>query len=142
MSVFGAYIDYLIVANHVEVSGGLMYVNGAGWVELKRPANQPNHINSFGVGVSICIPWGETNQPHELTIRLENEDGGVLANIETGLTMGRPATIGVGSDQHAVAGVMFNLVFPAEGLYRVTALLNKTGEKHWAFHVRDVPTGG
>ncbi len=142
MKVFATTIDYLILANHVEVANGLLYISGAGWSELARPANQPNHINNFGVGVSVCVPWNETNQPHDLSIRLENEDGTVvLANIDAQLNMGRPATLSAGSDQHAVVGIMFNAVFPSAGTYRVTAQIDKAGDiKRWDFQVRDMNT--
>ncbi len=97
MAVFTTTIDYLILANHVEVANGLLFISGAGWSELTRPSNQPNPISNFGVGISVCVPWGETNQPHDLTIRLVNEDETiVLISVEAQLNMGRPATLSAG----------------------------------------------
>jgi hypothetical protein len=136
MKEYKASIDYLILANHVEAVNGLLYINGAGWTDHVRPANQQSN---FGVGVSICIPWHETNQPHDLIIRVENEDGTtVLANVEAQLNIGRPPTLPPGTEQHAAIGMTVSTIFPSAGNYQVVAQIDKEGDfKRWAFRVHD-----
>ncbi len=138
MDGFTTFIDYLFVANHVEVVNGLFYVSGGGWSDLPRQPNQPNH---FGIGLSLCIPWNETNQPHDLSVLLENEDSTVIVKAEMQVNIGRPPTIPQGSDQHVAIGMMLNTVFPAAGGYRVIAQVDQNEDvKRWAFRVNDMKT--
>jgi hypothetical protein len=136
MEDFVTTIDYLFVADHVEVVNGKLYVNGGGWSDITR---LPNQLSHFGIGLSLCIPWNETNQPHDLLVRLENEDSNQeLAKAEMQINVGRPPTLPKGSDQHLAIGMMLSTVFPSAGGYRVTAEVDQNQQmKHWAFRVHD-----
>lgn len=136
-------IDYVILANHVEAVNGLLYISGGGWTDLHRliqPNGQPP-VNHFGVGVSVRIPWTQTNQPHRLAVRVEDEDAAVVVvRVDAQLNVGRPATIPQGADQHAVIGIGVETAFPKPGGYRVIAVLDdELDTRTWAFRVHDVP---
>lgn len=137
-----ATIEFLLLANHVEVQNGLLYASGAGWSDIFRPSSgqegqvPPNH---FGIGASISIPWEETNQPHRLTISIQRtEDEVELARIETDIEVGRPPGLVTGTEQRAVFGIGADVTFTDQGTYRVMA---EVGEdvRSVAFRVRDFP---
>jgi len=130
----------LLLANHVEVQGGLLYASGVGWADLYRqPVSEgqfaPNH---FGIGVSVLIPWDETNHPHHLTIQIGLEDGQVISRVETDVEVGRPPGLSTGADQRVLLGVGVDTIFPTQGTYQVVA---EVGEDlhSISFRVHDQP---
>ena len=73
-----AEVEFVILANHAEAHNGLLYLSGAGWNDAAlgfttEGTSTPLH---FGVGVSVLVPWTETNRKHHLQVRMEHEDGG------------------------------------------------------------------
>ncbi len=136
-------IEFVLLANHVENVHGLLYVSGGGWTDSRRPvapgaSPPPTHL---GIALSVAVPWHETNQPHTLTIQIENDDATtVVAAIEAQINVGRPPNLPPGADQHMMMGLPLDLVFPSAGGYRVVARLDDAGDvKTWAFRVHDVP---
>ncbi len=134
-------IELLILANHVESVNGLLYISGGGWTEHHRriqPGGTPP-VSHFGVGVSVLIPWHETNEPHRLAILIENEDATtIVAKVDAALNVGRPPALPPGTAQHAVIGLSVETVFPGPGGYRVVARLDEDKDvKRWPFRVHD-----
>src|ERR1041385_7911341 len=110
-----ASIENLILANHVEAINGLLYVHGGGFTDINRvvPEGQPALVH-LGIGVTILVPWTETNRPYHLGIWVEPEDGGQqLFAVDSDIEAGRPAGIPEGSDIRAVIGLAGEVVFPA-----------------------------
>ena len=123
-----ATVEYLLLANHVEVQNGLLYVSGGGWANLYRgqlAPEAPPPVNYFGIGASVLIPWDETNQLHHLVIRIERDDEQELARIETDMEVGRPPGLPSGADQRIAVGFGVNLAFPEEGGYRAVAQIDE-----------------
>ncbi len=133
-------LDFLLVANHVEVINGLIYVSGGGWTEHRRPVTpQGPALSHLGIGVSVLVPWTATNQPHTLKIVIEDEDAAPLLNIDGQINVGRPSTLPAGSEQSVLLGFPLNILFPHAGTYRAVASVDEGGEtKHWTFRVFDV----
>lgn len=135
-------IEFLIIANHVEAVNGLLYISGGGWTDHYRPASgqgQP-FLSRFGVGVSVLVPWNETNRQHRVTVDVEDHDSTmVLAHTDAQFTVGRPPTLPQGGEQHMVLGIAMALVFPKAGGYRVVARLDTNETRRWPFRVHDVP---
>jgi len=133
-------IDVLIVANHAEAVNGLLYISGGGWTDLHRQivagAAPSSH---FGIGVSVRIPWHETNQPHRFLLDVQNEDATVtVAHAEGSINVGRPPQLPPGALQHAVLAINVDAVFPAPGGYRVVATVDGgQGQVTWPFRVHD-----
>ena len=134
-------IELLILANHVEAINGLLYVSGGGWTDhfrVKTPTGAATQ-SYLGIGVSILVPWNETNQRHQLAIRIENEDATAnVAQIGAEFNVGRLPTATVGAVQHAVVAVPMALVFPAAGGYRIVAELDNGDRRQWSFRVHDI----
>lgn len=137
-------IDYLILANHVEAINGLLYISGGGWTDHYRQIapNGQIPISHIGIGLSVMIPWNETNKPHRLTVTIEDEDGQSLLTAEAQMSIGRPPKLSPGTEQHAVLSMPLNLVFPHPGGYRIVVRLGDGEDaevRTWAFQVHDMP---
>jgi hypothetical protein len=133
-----AEFDLVILANHAEAHNGLLYLSGAGWnnANLAFTPEGPSTPFHFGIGISVLIPWTETNQPHQLEMWLEHEDGGEpLMRLEAELEVGRPPGIQHGTDQRAVMAVNVITVFPRPAGYRVVATLNGSQPRGVSFRV-------
>jgi hypothetical protein len=139
-----AEIEMLTLANHAEAHNGLLYLSGAGWdiaVLPFAPGGQsvPFH---FGIGVSVLVPWTETNRPRRLELRIEHEDGGEpIVRIEGQIQVGRPVGIHEGADQRAVLAVGGETQFPRPGGYRLVATLNQRS-RTYSFQVRNAAEEG
>lgn len=138
-------IDVLILANHAEAINGLLYISGGGWTELHRQIHggrvPPSH---FGIGISVRIPWNETNQPHTFLLEIQNDDATVqIARAEGEVNVGRPPQLVPGSVQHAVLAMNVDTVFPAPGGYRLIVTVDEgKAVGTWPFRVHDVHTAG
>lgn len=143
-----ATIDFLFLARHAEAANGLLTVVGGACTELKRSIGSDKSVplSHFGIAVSIAIPWTETNKPHNLRIRIVNEDE--TETLVHGGThqfnIGRPPTIAPGTVQHVVLGIGADVIFPCAGGYCAIAELDagttntEADIRKWAFTVRDV----
>jgi hypothetical protein len=134
-------VDFLIVANHAEVVNGLLYLSGGGWTDHHRivRTNQPPPISHLGVGVSVVVPWTETNRPHMLTVGLEDQDGSPIMTLQANFKVGRPPQLPEGAEQPILLAFPLDLAFPHTGEYRVIAHTDQEDEnKHWNFRVYDV----
>ena len=132
-------IETLILANHAEAQNGLLYLSGGGWDRLTRryPAGGQPKPHSFGIGVTVNVPWSEANRKHRLELWIEDEDGGKpLMQVDGELEVGRPPGVPEGSDRRAVLAVEALMTFPHPGGYR---LVGRVGgkEKSYAFFVVD-----
>lgn len=120
-------IEYVTMANHVEAINGLLYMQGAGWTELRPPADPEGRLGlaHFGIGVSVLVGWNDTNQRFPVVLTITHEDGGEpLVRVEGQIEQGRPAGLPPGSDLRSVIGLGADVQFPQPGGYvvRVTLL--------------------
>lgn len=140
-----AKIDVLILANHAEAINGLLYLSGGGWTDTHRQIRGGIvPTNHFGIGISVRVPWHETNQPHKFVLEVQNEDATVtIMRADGDINIGRPSQLAPGDIQHAVLAINVDTVFPAPGGYRVIATIN--GDKSvatWPFRVHDTHIPG
>jgi hypothetical protein len=135
-------IDYIILANHAEAVNGMLNLLGGGWTDLNRPipADGSIPLSHFGIAVSVCIPWTETNRPHRFGLRIVDEDeSATLVQVETQFTTGRPPTISEGSEQHWVVALNADVMFPKTGGYvAITEVDNGAHQRRWPFRVHDI----
>jgi hypothetical protein len=120
-------IEYVTMANHVEAINGLLYMQGAGWTEVRPPSDAEGRLGPahFGIGVSVLVGWNDTNQQFPVVLTITHEDGGEpLVRIEGQIEQGRPAGLPPGSDLRSVIGLGADVQFPQPGGYvvRVTLL--------------------
>lgn len=136
-------IELFMLANHAEAINGLLYISGGAWTEHFRMVapGVPVAQSQLAIAVSILVPWNETNQPHRLTIRVENEDAtSSLAQIDAQFNVGRGPTLQQGAVQHAALAVPVAVMFPAPGGYRLVADLDGGVDmRTWSFRVYDIP---
>ena len=129
----------LTLANHAEVQNGLLYLSGAGWDTVTRSYQQgkkprPQH---FSIALSVLVPWMETNQPHRVVIRVEDEDGqNQLMEATANIEVGRPPGKVPGSDSRSPLVVSGIVHFPKPGGYRVRATLGDE-QRDYSFRVID-----
>ena len=62
------------LAESVAVAGGRLFVQGAGWANLRVPA-LPAHPGRIGAGVILRVPLDRAGEEIPLVLRLEGPDG-------------------------------------------------------------------
>lgn len=145
MQLETTHIEALILANHAEAINGLLYLSGGGWTDVHRQIQggiKPS--NHFGIGLSIRVPWHETNENHRFTLDVQNEDATVvLVHAEGDINVGRPPQLHRGDVQHALFAINVDTTFPSPGGYEVVATVDGKSKATWPFRVHDrhVPDG-
>ncbi|HET9690229.1 MAG TPA: hypothetical protein VFP61_03695 [Acidimicrobiales bacterium] len=66
----------VLLCDFAEVSGGKLFVTGAGISLVASPAPQPPYVVNVCLAILVQIPWTETDQEHQLTVELVSEAGG------------------------------------------------------------------
>jgi hypothetical protein len=121
-------IEYVTLANHAEALNGLLYLQGAGWTDM-RPAQDDQGnlaIVHFGIGLSVLVGWNETNQRFPLLLELTHEDGGEsLIRAEGQVEQGRPPGTTPGQDLRSVLAVNADVQFPRVGGYELRATMGE-----------------
>lgn len=116
-------VEWLILADSAQVVGNKLYLLGGGWDVLTVNSSFP-FLQRCAVAASFKIPWSETNQPHDVAITLEDEDGHELLNIAGQVEVGRPAGLPVGQPQRAQLAGDALVNFERPGTYVVKASIN------------------
>ena len=117
-------IENLMVANHAEAIGGLLYVSG-GWTEHWRGTGNPDGTfppSHLGIALTILTGWTETNRRYPVRIAVEPEDGGdEVIHVEGEMESGRPPRVPEGIDLRSAIAVNAEVGLPHAGGYRVVA---------------------
>lgn len=135
-----AEIEFMTLANHAEAHNGLLYLSGAGWTDahVQFMGDSPSVAFHFGAGVSVLIPWTQTNRPLMFELRVEHEDGGeAIIQLGGELQVGRPVGVPEGIDQRAVFAISGELQFPRPGGYRLVGVLNGRPTRTVPFRVHN-----
>lgn len=134
-------IANLILANHAEAINGLLYISGGGWSDHHRAIapDGPPPVSHMGLGLSIAVPWNETNRDHTLHIQLEDDDATtIMMQADMRFNVGRPPQLPPGAEQHAVVAIPLDIIFPHQGGYRFVLTLDGEGDvRAWTFRVHD-----
>ena len=126
-------VDFLVLADHAEVLDGKVYMMGGAWDRIH--VNDINVPVSLSIVVGVIIPWGLTNEPHQLQIRMEDADGNrVLPDAEITINMGRPATATKGQTFRAIAALNTHLTLHKFGAYCLVASVAGYREKRATFY--------
>lgn len=136
-------IETLILANHVDLAEGRLFISGGGWTIFNRIV-APGGISMashFGAAIVVAVPWHQTNLTHILTIELRDEDAKIITNTQIPVNVGRPAGLRHGTIQHANTAWSVSTAFPHPGGYEVVARIEglEGSERRWTFQVQDVP---
>jgi hypothetical protein len=118
----------MLLCDAAEEVGGKLYVMGGGWTHLLTP-NQPMNM---ALGVVVAVPWDRTNERHDLTVGLVDEDGepvqigGQVVRTGGQMAVGRPLGVKPGSAINAVMAFKFNGVVLDVGGYVWELRVGKT----------------
>ncbi len=111
-------IEFLVIADAVEAVNGKLYMLGGGWDQLRQPV-YPSPIQ-MGIAIAVKVPWGETNQKHQLTVSIADEDGKpVVPAIGGEVEVGRPAGMRDGITQRALLAINASFALQRPGRYEV-----------------------
>jgi len=91
-------VEFLIVADAAEVVGGKLYLMGGGWEVLYINTGFPVQ-HPFSIALGLSVPWNETNQRHNVTVEISDEDGNQAGKMSGQLEIGRPAGLPAGQPQ-------------------------------------------
>lgn len=137
-------VAFLILTDHSEAVNGKLYAIGAGWNMLRFP-ELPQDLQ-FGIAFGIDVPWDETNQPHDLALRIEDPDGERLGDEFTlEFETGRPPGLVPGQDQRIVLSLTASISFATAGPHAVVMSAGETEIGRSRFYVLETPearTGG
>jgi len=127
-------LDWMMLANHAEVTNDLLYVNGGGWDTINVGApipNAPEGVVAVMVGslaIRLLFHITETDRAHELELTVISEDGATVAKVEANVHVPRTENVPPGWLQN------FNLVFPVTGIALPEAglyTINLNIDGHW-----------
>ncbi len=126
-------VDFLLLADRAEVLNGKLYMMGGAWDRRRvRDINMPV---SLAIVVGVLVPWNLTNEPHQLRLKIEDEDGNpVPPEVEATVNVGRPVNATQGQSFRATAVINNRWSLPRYGVYRVVASVAGHSEKRVAFY--------
>lgn len=119
-------IDYLVLAEHAEVTGNKLYLMGGGW-DTMTVAEAPANVR-LTLAAGVRVEWDETNAPVPLLVRVDDEDAQEIFRLEGQMNVGRPPHLPPGTSQLSQMTFVLSLKLPRYGGYRAS-LTAGTGER-------------
>ena len=109
---------------------------GGAWDRLQ--ISDIGALVDFSIAIGVLVPWSLTNEPHQMQIRIEDEDGQPIhPDAEATLTVGRPALSTKGQCFRAMTVLELQLTLPRFGAYCVVASVFGHGSKRATFYAMD-----
>jgi hypothetical protein len=113
-------VEWLILADYADIIGGKLYLMGGGWDVLTVNTGFPL-ARPVGLAVAFSVPWGETNQRHNVEIEMLSDDGQNVGKVAAQFEVGRPAGIKAGQEQRFQLAANLPLNLPSPGTYVIVA---------------------
>ena len=132
-------IEFIMLTDHAEVKNGKLYMMGGGYDrrfidDIKAPV-------TLSTVIGVLIPWNLTNQPHNVKLRVETEDGAAVGpEVQGDLTVGRSPQAISGQTFRVMSVVNITLPLPQLGGYKVIASLSNGESKTTAFYAVSADT--
>ncbi|MBK6562990.1 MAG: hypothetical protein IPI85_09200 [Dehalococcoidia bacterium] len=111
-------IDYLILAEHAEVTGSKLYLMGGGWDTMNVP-DVPANVRLTAVA-GIRVEWDETNVSLPVVVRVDDDDAQEVFRLDGQMNVGRPPQLLAGTSQLSQMTFVLQLQLKALGGYRVS----------------------
>ena len=111
-------IDYLILAEHAEVTGSKLYLMGGGW-DTMNVADVPANVRLTAVA-GIRVEWDETNVSLPVVVRVDDDDAQEVFRLDGQMNVGRPPQLLPGTSQLSQMTFVLQLQLKALGGYRVS----------------------
>lgn len=119
--------EFLLLADAAESVNGKIYIMGGGAARhlVQRGWSPPIQLRA-DIAVGILVDWNETNNRHEMTIRVVDEDevGHIEAKIE--FETGRPPGAKPGQEFRNLIAIKGPFPLPKPGAYKI--VLDLDGE--------------
>ncbi len=127
-------VEWLILGDYAHMADGKLYLQGGGWERMMVNDGFPSK-RMVGIATSVLIPWAETNQPINVEVEVQTEDGDTLARINAQLKVGRPPDHPPGMPIRATLAANLGLEFKTAGAYVIIARLEEQEMRRTAFYV-------
>ena len=131
-------VEWLILADHAEIIGGKLYLMGGGWDRLTVNSGFPI-TKPVGLAAAFSVPWNETNQPQNVEIEIQSDDGDSIGKMGAQFEVGRPPGMKAGQDQRFQLAATLPLTLGAPGGYVVVARVEGQEAKRVPFNVMAGP---
>lgn len=126
--------EWLILADHADIVGNKLYVNGGGWDALTVNSGFPVQ-QVCGLAAAFSVDWNETNQRHNVEIEVMTADGSSVAKVEAQIEVGRPPGIPQGQAQRAQIAGTLGLTFDRAGTYVIVSRIEGQEDARITFNV-------
>ena len=113
-------LEWLILADAAQVVDGKLYLMGGGWDVVTVNTGFPIQKHA-SIVAAFQVPWNETNERHQITIELADEDGQTIMRMDGEVEVGRPAGIAAGQSQRLQLALESMLHLQRPGTYVITA---------------------
>ena len=111
-------IDYLLLAEHAEVTGNKLYLMGGGWDTMTVPG-EPANIRLM-VAAGLRVEWDETNTAIPLILRIDDDDAQEVFKLNGQMNVGRPPQLLAGTSQLNQMTFAVQAQLKRLGGYRIT----------------------
>jgi hypothetical protein len=113
-------VEWLILADYTEIVGGKLYLMGGGWDRLTVNSAFPL-TKPVGLAAAFRVPWNETNQPQNVEIEIQTDDGESVGKVGAQFEVGRPPGMKPGQDQRFQLAANVPLTLRGPGGYVIVA---------------------
>lgn len=132
-------VEWLILADSVQVVGNKLYLLGGGWDVLSSRKDFPFN-QRCGIAVAINVAWNETNQKHNFEVEVISEDESTeepksIVKVGGQFEVGRPTGIPIGQNQRIQLAIDMGLKVETPGTKVVIARLDGEESKRISFNV-------
>jgi hypothetical protein len=114
-------IDYLLLAEHTEVTGNKLYLMGGGWDTMNVP-DAPANVR-VQVAAGVRVGWDETNASIPLVIRVDDDDAQEVFRLDGQMNVGRPPQLLPGASQLSQMTFALQMQLKELGGYRITLVV-------------------
>ena len=120
-------IDFLILGDYAQASGGKINIIGGGW-DIHSATQFPSTLQ-FGIGIGILVPWSLTNRKHGFELIIKASEGSDLLKVAGEFQIGREVGIPPGMTQRVTLGLSGQAQIPASGTYEVTVSAGESSKR-------------
>jgi hypothetical protein len=128
-------LDYALLCDYVRAEGGVAHVIAAGIDTIHRP--EVPSVANLGLLARIVIADDEINEPHQVEVRLRDQEGEQVAQLNLIAVPYSIEGIPEGWPSGALLAINFGVPLPSHGAYTLTILLDGTPAK--TINLRVIP---
>ena len=115
-------LDYALLCDYVRAEGGLAHVIAAGIDTIYRP--EVPSVANLGFLVRLTFTDEDIDQPHQLELRLEDQEGQQVAQATGSPSLQRVEGLPDGWPYGGIVAINFGVPLPSHGPYTLTVLLD------------------